>query len=83
MEATRVNQLPTVQSIQDKLDKIFPPGLENRNYLTREMAAKTIFVMIYSTAVEGTDIWIRPDQITKMTDTQASISNPDERGRVV
>ncbi len=74
-----MSQLPTVQSIQDKLDKIFPQGLENRGYLTREMAAKTIFVMIYSTAVEGTDIWIRPDQITKMTDKQAAITDIDKR----
>ena len=36
------------------------------------MAAKTIFVMLYTGAVTDRDRWIRPDQVTRMTDDQAS-----------
>jgi len=63
------------KEIQIRLESIFPEGITNRNYVTRDMAAKTIFVMLYVDAIEGNDIWIRPDQITKMTDIQALISD--------
>jgi len=36
------------------------------------MAARTVFVMLYTGAVEGTERWLRPDQVTKMTNAQAS-----------
>jgi hypothetical protein len=35
------------------------------------MAAKTIFVMSYTGAIEGSNRWLRPNQVTKMTDSQA------------
>jgi BsuBI/PstI restriction endonuclease domain/BsuBI/PstI restriction endonuclease HTH domain len=44
-------------------------------YLIRQMAAKTIFVMMYAGAIEGTGEWLRPDQVTKMTDAQARKSD--------
>ena len=40
--------------------------------ITREIAAKTIFVMLYVGAAEPNPRWIRPDQVTRMTDTQAA-----------
>ena len=43
----------------------------NRNYVVREIAAKTVFVMLYIGAVEGAECWLRPDQVTRMTDAQA------------
>jgi len=61
------------------LPKIFPEGTEHRNYLIREMAAKTIFVMFYSGAIEGTGQWVRPSQVTDMTDEQAKLT--DEKNR--
>ena len=64
-------ELPSLESIIDRLPLIFPEGIENRNYLIREMAAKTIFVIFYTGAIEGNNRWIRPDQVTKMTDVQA------------
>ena len=39
--------LLTVPDIQERLQTIFPEGTENRNYVTREMAARTVFVMLY------------------------------------
>jgi hypothetical protein len=50
---------------------IFPEGTDNRNYLVREIAAKTVFVMLYAGAIEGEDKWIRPNQVTRMSDVQA------------
>lgn len=65
--------------IHARLEKIFPPGLANRNYITREMAASTIFVMLYLGAIEGTDYYIRPDQVTRMEDEQAAKTSDQER----
>ena len=66
--------LPPVLSVpeaRDRLSAIFAEGTPNRNHVVREMAAKTVFVMLYIGAVEGMDRWLRPDQVTRMTDAQA------------
>ena len=60
-----------VTDIQARLLKIFPEGTAQRNYLTREMAARTVFTALYARAIEGLDRWIRPNQICRMTDAQA------------
>ena len=57
--------LLTVPDIHKRLQAIFPEGTENRNYETREMAAKTVFVMLYVGAVEGAGRWLRPDQVAR------------------
>lgn len=61
-----------VSNIHQRLQAIFPEGTPNRANCTWEIAAKTVFVMLYVGAVEGVDIWIRPDQVTRMTDAQAA-----------
>ncbi|MHB8910912.1 MAG: BsuBI/PstI family type II restriction endonuclease [Syntrophales bacterium] len=68
-----------MKTVIDRLPLIFPEGIEQRNYVVREMAAKTIFVMLYVNAIEGTEHWLRPDQVTKMTDVQATKTGEDER----
>src|SRR5215831_9642379 len=70
-----------VVEIHNRLQRIFPEGSPNRNNCTWEIAAKskTIFVMLYVGAVEGANIWLRPDQVTRMTDRQAARTSPDER----
>jgi hypothetical protein len=78
------NELPTVPSlrmIRDRLVEVFPEGTENRTYVTREIAVRSIFVMFYSGAVEGADVWIRPDQVTKMSDVQAGKTDDSSRIR--
>src|SRR5690606_20094975 len=55
------------------LPEIFPEGSANREHSIWEIAAKTIFVMLYVGAVEGRDRWIRPDQVTRMTNAQAAL----------
>ena len=64
-------ELPSLEQISRRLPLIFPEGLDNRNYFVRAMAAKAIFVMFYVGAVEGYDSWLRPNQVTRMTDEQA------------
>lgn len=71
--------LLSVAEIRARLERVFPQGLPFRNYLTREIAAKTVFVMLYVGAVEGTDRWLRPDQVTRMTDAQANLDGDDNR----
>ena len=68
-----------VSEIHHRLKAIFPEGTANRNYVTREIAAKTIFVMLYVGAVDGEDRWLRPDQVTRMSDAQAARSSDQDR----
>lgn len=63
--------VPPLSLIIERLPLIFPAGTEHRNYVVREMAARTILGMLYAGAVEGADRWVRPSQITDMTDDQA------------
>lgn len=71
--------VPTLQTITDRLPLIFPEGTEHRNYVIRDIAASTVFVMFYAGAMEGKDRWIRPSQITDMTDTQAALLDDASR----
>ena len=71
--------LLAVADIHERLQTIFPDGTANRNYVTREIAAKTVFVMLYIGAVEGAECWLRPDQVTRMTDAQARLAEDQDR----
>ena len=71
--------LLAVPDIHERLQSIFPDGTANRNYVTREIAAKTVFVMLYIGAVEGAECWLRPDQVTRMTDAQAALAEDQHR----
>ena len=71
--------LLAVADIHVRLQTIFPEGTANRNYVTRETAAKTVFVMQYIGAVEGAECWLRPDQVTRMTDAQAALADDQDR----
>ena len=77
-----MTSLPPVlpyKAIHKRLAAIFPAGSPNRPNCTWEIAAKTVFVMLYAGAVEGTGEWVRPDQVTRMTDAQARRKDPDAR----
>ena len=71
--------LPPLPGIHERLRTIFPDGTANRNYVIREIAAKTVFVMLYIGAVAGAERWLRPDQVTRMTDAQAALQGDAER----
>lgn len=63
-------KLPDIITIQDRLKRIFPREVDVNGYITREMGAKTIFVMLYCFCIDGKE-WIRPATVTCMTDEQA------------
>ncbi len=71
--------VPTLTLIAERLLLIFPEATAHRNYLIRDMAAKTIYVMFYAGAIEGTDRWVRPSQVTDMTDEQAALTDDNSR----
>ena len=71
--------LLAVTDIHERLQTIFPDGTAKPNYVTREIAAKTLFVMLYIEAIEGTGCWLRPDQVTRMTDAQAALTEDQDR----
>lgn len=68
-----------VPKVQKRLREIFPEGTANRNYCTRTIAARTVFVMLYVGAVAGANRYIRPDQVTRMTDRQAGAQTTEQR----
>jgi hypothetical protein len=71
--------LPSIPEIQQRLGSIFPAGIANRNYVTREAAARTVYVMLYIGAVAGADRWLGPKQVYRMSDTQAALIKPAAR----
>lgn len=71
--------MPEIELISSRLAVIFPEGTENRNYVVRDMAARTIFVLLYANAVEGEDRWIRPSHIYFMTNEQSKKIEKSER----
>jgi len=71
--------VPSLELLHDRLKLIYPKGVENHSYCTRESTAKTIQVMLYAGALEGSDRWIRPSQVTDMTDIQMAKTTDAER----
>lgn len=67
--------------IHERLQVIFPEGVPQRTYCIREAAASTVFTMLYIGAVESSGEWAGPKQIVRMTDSQASRTNENERTR--
>lgn len=65
--------VPSLSTIIARLPLIFPEGVENRQYCIREATAKTIAVMFYCGAIYGTHRWIRPSQVTDMSDEQIAL----------
>ncbi len=70
-----------VSLVAERLIQIFPDGTPNRVYCTREMAAKTVFVMLYIGAVAGTGRFLAPKHVYRMTEEQARQVDPVNRQR--
>lgn len=69
--------------VAERLPLIFPEGTPNRGYCTREMAAKTVFVALYIAAVEGSDRYLGPAHVYRMTNEQASLADQADRDAYV
>ena len=68
-----------VKTILERLGAIFPEGTPGRRYLINEAAARTVFVMLYTGALEDSGRWLRPSQVGRMTDDQAARTSNQER----
>ncbi|HEY0832707.1 MAG TPA: BsuBI/PstI family type II restriction endonuclease [Azospirillum sp.] len=71
--------LTDVATIKRRLAEIFPEGLADRNYVVREMAARTVFALLYVGAVEGGGVWLAPTQVCRMSDAQAALTDAESR----
>jgi hypothetical protein len=68
-----------VAEIHRRLLQIFPEGTPQRNYCTREMAARTVFVMLYVGSVEGSGMWMGPKHVYRMGTGQAALRSDADR----
>lgn len=68
-----------ISEIQKRLLAIFPEGLEHRKYLTRDMAARTVFVFLYGAMIEGGERRLRPSHVYRFTHDQAEATSDEER----
>lgn len=71
--------VPALATIIERLPLIFIEGVEHRNYCIREASAKTVLTMLYCGAVAGTERWIRPSQITDLSDEQVALVDQSAR----
>lgn len=79
---TTVAPLPPLLSwrqVQKRLDVVFPPGTAHREWLVRELCAKTVFSMLYIGAVEGRDVFLGPKHVYRMSDKQAALASDAQR----
>lgn len=60
------------EEVHARLQAIFPDGSPNRAYLTRMLAASTVFVALYVDAIEGSGTHLGPKHVYRMTDEQAA-----------
>lgn len=67
--------------VAERLPLIFPEGTPNRTYCIRELAASTVFTMLYIGAVDGQGRYIAPIHVYRMTEEQSLLSDPDARAR--
>lgn len=65
--------------ILERLQFIFPEGTPNRGYCIRDMAASTVFTMLYIGAVEGNDQYLGPVHVYRMTREQAALVSDEDR----
>ncbi|MCH5499537.1 restriction endonuclease [Pseudomonas syringae pv. syringae] len=65
--------------VAERLPLIFPEGTPNRTYCTRELAASTVFTMLYIGAVEGSGVLLGPVHVYRMTDQQAADGSDEAR----
>lgn len=65
--------------VAERLPIIFPVGIENRVYCTRELAASTVFAAIYIGGVEGYGGVLGPVHVYRMTAEQAVEAYDEQR----
>ena len=69
----------TRELVLERLHLIFPEGTPNRTYCVRELSASTVFAALYIGAVEGSNVFLGPIHVYRMTVEQAALSNRTDR----
>ena len=77
--ATRLPPYVTRDLVGERLPLIFPEGIPNRIYCIRQLSASTVFSMLYVGAIKGTDRYLAPIHVYRMTEEQASKSDDASR----
>lgn len=65
--------------VAERLPLIFPEGTPSRNYCIRDLAASTIFTMLYIGAIEGSGVFLGPKHVYLMTNKIAGQSGDEAR----
>lgn len=71
--------LPTIEEIQSRLETVFPLGTQHRNSVVGERAARTVYVMLYIGAIEGSTTVLVPKHMYRMTAEQAELMSEADR----
>jgi BsuBI/PstI restriction endonuclease domain/BsuBI/PstI restriction endonuclease HTH domain len=74
-----LSSLLSWKDVQERLQVIFPEGTSHRGYVTRDLAASTVFVALYIGAVEGGGIFLAPKHVYRMSDEQADMTDAAAR----
>ena len=67
-----MSALLTRDEVHARLLAIFPEGAPNRIYMTRMLAASTVFAALYIGAIDGSGVYLGPKHVYRMTDEQAA-----------
>jgi BsuBI/PstI restriction endonuclease domain/BsuBI/PstI restriction endonuclease HTH domain len=67
------------ERVQERLQVIFPEGTAHRGYVTRDLAASTVFVALYIGAIEGSGVFLAPKHVYRMSDEQANMTHAAAR----
>lgn len=62
-----------------RLPLIFPSGIPQRTFCTRELAASTVFTLLYIGAVDGNDTFAAPKHVYRMTEEQSQLKSNQSR----
>ena len=74
-----IPSLISLKEVSKRLEVIFPEGIPDRNYFIREISVKTIFVFLYIDAVEGSETWLAPKHVLRMSDKQSRLQEVEQR----
>jgi hypothetical protein len=75
--------LLTREQVRERLSQIFPQGTAFRANITNPTAASTVFTALYIDAVEGSDQWLGPKHVYRMTEEQAAQTDAAARATYV
>jgi hypothetical protein len=79
MTAPPLPPIPSRETIRQRLQQIFPEGIEGRSDLIGDMAVNTISVFFYNGAIEGFDQFLQPAHIYYMSDRQLTTNDENSR----